>query len=276
MQIGSLPPRPSPREAGGGRGGKERGRGRGPGRGRRGARKRDETGPGPRGPVRERRGASAALQAASCAPGPRVCRCCRCRPPAVCAPAAPASSGRGARPAPRGARPPARAAAEPRAAFRGRTGRPRAAGRGRPAFRHRGPAWPPPLARPGAPQVRAARCTCSSAGLQPTLGQHSLRETNPSAARKASGRARCAPAACGSRRRRPTKTPASCAAAAAASPGPGPGRTGLPPRVICHPPPREPSKPHWIRNRFPVALREVKGQTASGIPGDADPGHRQL
>lgn len=105
MQIGSLPPRPSPREAGGGRGGEERGRGRGPGRGRRGARQRGETGPGPRGPVRERRGASAALQAASCAPKPRVCRC---RPPAVCAPAAPASSGRRARPAPRGARPPAR------------------------------------------------------------------------------------------------------------------------------------------------------------------------
>lgn len=45
MQIGSLPPRPSPREAGGGRGGEERGRGQGPGRGRLGARKRGETGP---------------------------------------------------------------------------------------------------------------------------------------------------------------------------------------------------------------------------------------
>lgn len=126
MQIGSLPPRPSPREAGGGRGGEERGRGRGPGRGRRGARKRGETGPRRRRPVRERLGASAARQAASCAPGPRACCCCwccccycccrrcryccchcRCRrcPPPASAPAAPASSGRRARPAPPGARP---------------------------------------------------------------------------------------------------------------------------------------------------------------------------
>ncbi|XP_037659833.1 translation initiation factor IF-2-like [Choloepus didactylus] len=42
-----LPPRPSPREAGGGGEGGEGGRGRGPGRGLRGARERDETGPPP-------------------------------------------------------------------------------------------------------------------------------------------------------------------------------------------------------------------------------------
>lgn len=94
MQIGSLPPRPSPREAGGGRGGEERGRGHGPGSGRRGAQKRGETSPRTRGPVRERRGASAARQAASWAPRLRVCccrRCCSRRPPPVCAPAVPAS-----------------------------------------------------------------------------------------------------------------------------------------------------------------------------------------
>ncbi|MEJ1276691.1 hypothetical protein NN561_007600 [Cricetulus griseus] len=42
------------------------------------------------------------------------------------------------------------------------------------------------------------RCTCSSAGPQPTLGQRSPGETNPSAAQRASGRARLVPTARGS------------------------------------------------------------------------------
>ncbi|XP_045293827.1 translation initiation factor IF-2-like [Leopardus geoffroyi] len=305
MQIGSLPPRPSPREAGGGRGGEERGRGRGPGRGRRGARKRGETGPRRRRPVRERLGASAARQAASCAPGPRACCCCccccccrcccycrrrrrRCRcccccrrcPPPACAPAAPASSGRRARPAPRGARPRRRWAS---AAFRGRAGRPRDARRRKAAFRHRGPSWPPPppLARPGAPsfsaaapRARAARCTCSSAGPQPTLGQHSLGETNPSAARRASGRARLAPAAArGSAPPPESQTPASCAVAAAS---PGPGAFGASAAGAVGPAaegdPRASRRGFEIgpRRRCRVTLAEVKPETASGIPDDAD------
>ena len=94
------------------------------------------------------------------------------------------------------------------------------------------PAWPPPHARPAAPRssaaaprVRAARCTCSSAGPQPTLGQHCLRKTNPSAARRASGRARLAPAACGSA---PAPLPKRVKLQRAAPPrARGRGRTGL-------------------------------------------------
>lgn len=57
------------------------------------------------------------------------------------------------------------------------------------------------------------RCTCSSAGRQPTLGQRSPGETNPSAAQRASGRARLVPAARGSAQPLPppplSQTPAS-------------------------------------------------------------------
>lgn len=63
------------------------------------------------------------------------------------------------------------------------------------------------------------RCTCSSAGPQPTLGQRSPGETNPSAAQRASSRARLAPAARGSTQPLPlpplSQTPASDAGAGA-------------------------------------------------------------
>ncbi|XP_053441913.1 translation initiation factor IF-2-like [Nycticebus coucang] len=191
MQIGSLPPRPSPREAGGGRGG-ERGGGDA-GRGGGG----EELGRGARrAPCAAGRSGSGGvrLQPAE-------------RPPARRGPAPAVATARLLRALqprrhPRGTAPgplpgaPARAATRPRLAFRGRAGRPRGAKRRRAAFRHRGPAWQP-LARPGAlrssaaaPRAGAVRCTCSSAGPQPTLGQHSPGETNPSAARRASGPAR--------------------------------------------------------------------------------------
>ncbi|XP_058398726.1 uncharacterized protein LOC131406876 [Diceros bicornis minor] len=188
-----------------------------------------------------------ARRAASCAPGPRA-RCCRCRPPPACAPAAPASSGR----------PPA---AGPRAAFRGRAGRRRA------AFRHSGRPGAP-RSSAAAPRVRAARCTCSSAGPQPTLGQHSRGETNPSAARRASGPARRAPAAA-------SQTPASCAAASASPAGAHGLRAGA-----AEPPRRGARQPQRIRNRSwaprPLTPGEVKRGTASGMPGDAHPGRRRL
>lgn len=142
-----------------------------------------------------------------------------------------------------------------------------------------GPAWLPPLARPGAPRssaaaplVQAARCTCSSAGPQPTLGQHSPGETNPSAARRASGRARLDPAACGSALPPPpeSQTPASCAAAAS----PGPGAHGAPAAGAVGSAGEGTRRELGItlRRRSPVALGEVKRETASGIPGYADPG----
>lgn len=63
------------------------------------------------------------------------------------------------------------------------------------------------------------RCTCSSAGPQPTLGQRSPGETNPSAAQRASSRARLAPAARGSTQPLPlpplSQTPTSDAGAGA-------------------------------------------------------------
>lgn len=68
-------------------------------------------------------------------------------------------------------------------------------------------------------RARAMRCTCSSAGPQPTLGQRSPGETNPSAAQRASSRARLAPAARGSTQPLPlpplSQTPASDAGAGA-------------------------------------------------------------
>ncbi|XP_011932544.1 PREDICTED: atherin-like [Cercocebus atys] len=128
------------------------------------------------------------------------------RPPARRGPApAAAAAGRRLRALqprrhPRGTAPdplpgaPVRAAPGPRTAFSGPAGRSRGAGCQPAAFRHRAPAWPP-RSSAAARRARAVRCTCSSAGRQPTLGQHSPGETNPSAARRASGPAPLAPAA---------------------------------------------------------------------------------
>lgn len=220
MQIGSLPPRPSPREAGGGRGGEERGRGRGRGGGG------EERGRGARrapGASGRSESGGARLQPAKRPPARRD--------PAPAAAAAAARRLRALQPRrhPRGTAPdplpgaPVRAAPGPRAAFSGPAGRSRGAGCPPAAFRHRGPAWPP-RSSAAARRARAVRCTCSSAGRQPTLGQHSPGETNPSAARRASGPARLAPAArCSAPLPPPpeSQTPANGAAVAAASQGLG-------------------------------------------------------
>ncbi|XP_077801705.1 uncharacterized protein LOC144331013 [Macaca mulatta] len=219
MQIGSLPPRPSPREAGGGRGGEERGRGRGRGGGG------EERGRG----ARRAPGASGRSESGGARLQPAK------RPPARRGPAPAAAAAarrlRALQPRrhPRGTAPdplpgaPVRAAPGPRTAFSGPAGRSRGASCQPAAFRHRGPAWPP-RSSAAARRARAVRCTCSSAGRQPTLGQHSPGETNPSAARRASGLAPLAPAVrCSAPLPPPpeSQTPANGAAVAAASQGLG-------------------------------------------------------
>lgn len=272
MQIGSQPPRPSPREAGGGRGGGERGRGRGPGG------SGEERGSGARRPpaLRPAQGAAGRVRSPPSglwragtprlpklprplllllSPPPPAAGMCSSLASILRAPRPTRSPGRPPTPPP--GLPPPSGAELPRGGLPGVAELHSDTGVGLAAS----------AAGPGAPRVRAARCTCSSAGPQPTLGQHSLGETNPSAARRASGRARLAP-----RRRRPSQTPASCAAAAA-SPGPGgSGRTGL----LRLPGPSTRREGNATSRsgfeiapsrRSPVALGELKRETASEISG---------
>lgn len=173
MQIGSLPPRPSPREAGGGRGGKERGRGRGPGRGRRGARKRDETGPGPRAP-RAGQGAAGSV----CSPPSGLLRAGAPRlpllplPPAGCMRSSRAGILRARRPARSPGRPPAppRSFAPPSGAepagrgLRG-AGEPHSDTGGRPARRRSPDPARRKSGRRGAPVLQPARSQPSASTL---------------------------------------------------------------------------------------------------------------
>ena len=181
MQIGSLPPRPSPREAGGGRGGEERGRGRGPGRGRAGEGAARSSEEGLDWPPALPAGQGAAGRVCSLASGllragaPRLLLLLLL-PPAACMRSSRAGILRAPHPAGSPGRPPAPplGLAPPSGAERAGRGTP---GTGEPHSDTGGPAWPPPLAGPAAPRssaaaprVRAVRCTCSSAGPQPTLG----------------------------------------------------------------------------------------------------------
>lgn len=108
------------------------------------------------------------------------------------------------------------------------------------------------------------RCTCSSAGPQPTLGQRSPGETNPSAAQRASSRARLAPAARGSTQPLPlpplSQTPASDAGAGARERGTR-GRT--------------PTSMQRIPNSLSAAAglnrRAETGGRDGGVRGDTDP-----
>ncbi|XP_074237677.1 uncharacterized protein LOC141580507 [Saimiri boliviensis] len=275
------PRRPHRRAAGG-----EERSGGGDGAGEGAARSAEEGRDGPRRrrPVRERRGACAARQAASCAPGPRArcccCCCCCCRPPPASAPAAPASSGHRARPAPWGAR-------SRRVWASRRLQWPR-----RPAAGCRAPASRIPTRRAGLGAAVLGGCsaspamrrTCSSAGPQPTLGRRSPGETNPSAARRASGPARSPqpPAAPRRRRRRRRRRPKRVKLRRTAPLSPpragGWGRSGRPRRVRSDPPPRDPASEQRIGNHAPAPCPAERGEqtreTASGAPGDADPGPR--
>lgn len=278
MQIGSLPPRPSPREAGDGRGGEDGG---------------GDAGRGGGGEALGRGARPAPAPPAGQGEAGRVCSPPRCLlragvprlpvvlmlmlpwmlmlmlPLALMLPAACVrSSLAGILGAPRPARSLGRPAAPPlpppqiltspsgaRESSRWMLGadKPHSDTGGQPSSPSPSPARRDARWLHGEPR----RCTCSSAGPQPTLDQRSPGETNPSAARRASDPARLAPAARGSAPLLPpppvSQTPASYAAARSGVPrgAPQPARRGsqTPPALL-------PGRPGLAK----------KWETATGVP----------